>query len=119
MDTNIRNLQLALAYWQGQALLLKKEGNFVIAQRTGLRVVTDEATVMLAGCCNPFLFFTKTAAANVAAEVKASGPMDFDGEPELEVMTEREFCNIQIKRFSEALQTIRVADAMARDKVAA
>lgn len=118
MSTNTETLLSALTYWRRQHDIAKFATTYVIAQPTGIRVLSDNTSAMLSGCCNPFFFNSRSDVDRIAA-MMAEFPPDLDGEPPLEAMTYERFCEIQLARFEVALHTVRVADAMAYQHEAA
>jgi hypothetical protein len=118
MRTDTRNLEAAAAHWDMQAAIAAVTYGYVVAQPSGLRVLATNMAVMLAGAAAPEMFGSESVA-RAHAQNLARQAWDFDGEPALEAMTYKQFCSIQAARFETALQTVRVADALAAEPVAA
>lgn len=117
MNMNTENLEAALAHWQRECLGNACYVRWVVATNDASRVAVNDTTVMLTGCCRIMQFDTLPEAKALADKLNAM-PWDFD-EVQLAVMPYHALCRKQRHRFEAALQAARVADAMARELVAA
>lgn len=115
MNTNTENLSNALIYWMHASKPHSELGLYVVAMTDGERVYIHDTTMMVSGCCKPHLFTTREEADKMASEMEFW--MQEVGT--VTVMTFDDFCSLQAGRCNDAIRMARIADAMARELVAA
>lgn len=115
MNTNTDNLYAAYIYWMHAAKPHSECELYVVAMADGHKVLTDDTMMMVTGCCKPRLFTSKQEAADTAEQMEywmqEEGPVA--------MMAYDTFCTVQAARYGAAIRTVNVADAMAREVVAA
>ena len=115
MNTNTENLTKSLIYWMHASKPHSDCELYVVALEDGDKVYTHDTMMMVSGCCKPYLFTSHEEAAKKAEEMdfwmQEVGPVT--------VMTYDGFCSLQACRYNDAIRAVRVADAMARELVAA